>query len=173
MASKKPFKELGEILAELRRQRNKTADEVAGAVEIDRERLLSYERGEAKPAEDILGLLISHFNLDESEADKVWQMANYRTDNSSPQDQGMMPQAAIMLLPLDARIIYSDSFQITANKKGVIINFMQSNGTKNPLPISKIGMSFEQAKEMYKILGKSIDSVDNQNTISHKNSDTK
>ena len=168
MADNKPFKKLGEVLAELRRQRNKTADEVAGAVEIDRERLLSYERGESKPAEDILGLLISHFNLDEGEADRLWQMANYKTENSTPIDQGMMPQAAIMLLPLDARIIYSDSFQITANKKGVIINFMQSNGTKNPLPISKIGMSFDQAKDMLNVLGKSLENVDKQNRKNQK-----
>lgn len=161
MSNKKPYKELGETLAKLRRQRNKTADEVAGAIEIDREKLLSYERGESKPAEDILGLLISHFELDESEADSLWQKANYKIDNQNS-DRGMMPQAAIMLLPLDARIVYSDSYNITANKKGVILNFMQSNGTTSPLPISKIGMSLEQTKDFLRSLENTLKNIDDK-----------
>ncbi len=157
----KPFKRLGDTLANLRRQRNKTADEVAGAVEIDREKLLAFEKGEAKPAEEILGLLISHFDLDEHEASELWQLAEYKLENTS-QETGLMPQAAIMLLPLDARIVYSDSVQVTANKNGVVLNFLQGNGTKQQLPISKVGMSLEQARKVLKVLSKTIDSVESQ-----------
>jgi len=144
------FTKLGDKLSSLRRQRHKTAEEVAGAVEIDKERLLEYERGEAKPAEDILNLLISHFDLDEEEADTIWQLADYEADISSADN--LVSQAAIMLLPLDGRVVYSDTFQVTISKQGVIMNFLQSNGTQQQLPISKVGMSMEQAKEVLRVL---------------------
>jgi len=148
------FSKLGEKLSSLRRQHHKTAEEVAGAVEIDKDRLLAYERGEARPGEDILNLLISHFELDEEEADMIWQLADYDADNSLA--ESMVSQAAIMLLPLDGRIVYSDNFQVTINKQGVIMSFMQSNGTQQQLPVSKVGMSLAQAKEILRVLDLTI-----------------
>jgi len=155
------FSKLGEKLSSLRRQHHKTAEEVAGAVEIDKERLLSYERGETRPGEDILNLLISHFDLDEEEADMMWQLADYEADSTLA--DSMTSQAAIMLLPLDGRIVYSDTFQVTISKQGVIMNFMQSNGTQQQLPVSKVGMSLEQAREILRVLDITIKRSDSQN----------
>jgi len=60
---KNPFKPLGEELNRIRTRVQESLTEVSGAVEISDERLTSYEKGEARPSEDILQLLITHFNL--------------------------------------------------------------------------------------------------------------
>jgi transcriptional regulator with XRE-family HTH domain len=157
---KNPFKLLGDELARIRKRAQESLSEVSGAVEIADDRLTAYERGEARPSEDILQLLITHFNLHDEESDALWDLAGYNdklpmsignTDEISPQ------QPAIMLLPLDARIVYSDTYQVTINQYGVVMNFMQNAGPNGqPLAVSRIGMSLEHAKRVAETLQQTI-----------------
>ena len=148
-----PFKLLGDELARIRTRMQETLTEVSGAVEISDERLTAYEKGEIRPSEDILQLLITHFNLRDEESDQLWELAGYDDKQSVGSDDNFNHQPAVMLLPLDARIIYSDSYQVTVNQYGVVMNFMQNSiQGGQPIPIARIGMSLDQAKRVSKIL---------------------
>jgi transcriptional regulator with XRE-family HTH domain len=58
-----PFKTLGTHLKYLRERGAETLAEVSGAVEINEDILERIEQGSERPSEEILMLLISHFNM--------------------------------------------------------------------------------------------------------------
>lgn len=155
----KPYKPLGAELLRIRTRVQESLAEVSGAVEITDERLLAYESGEVRPSEDILQLLITHFNLREEESDALWDLAGYdeKSVPATKVEELMGQQPAIMLLPLDARIVYSDTFQVTINQNGVVMNFMQNAGQGGqPLAIARVGMSLEHAKRILTTLQDTI-----------------
>jgi len=125
--------------------------EVSGAVEIDTGKLASFEEGLNRPSEDILELLITHFSLKEAEAAKLWKLAGYddpKNDNDRDDDMHIAPQP-VMLLPFDARIIYTDTMNVVIDKHGVVINFMQGAGLNGQaMPAARVGMSLEYAKKV-------------------------
>ena len=63
--SQSKFEQFAAELKSLRASASRTPAEVCSAVEIDEARLKSYEAGEQLPTEDILMLLINHFDLDD------------------------------------------------------------------------------------------------------------
>lgn len=151
-----PFKQLGDRLRMIRQKLHESVAEVSGAVEIDEHTLARIEQGKERPAEDILMLLINHFGIRDDEAAGLWQLAGYDqprnhhdNENNSEDNSG---RAAILVMAVDPRIIYSDGVQVTANKSGVVIAFSQSNGTPNALTTAKIGMSREQAQAVVRTL---------------------
>jgi transcriptional regulator with XRE-family HTH domain len=155
-----PYKHLGDQLKRLRQKSQESMAEVSGAVEIDIDTLSSIERGLERPSEEILLLLISHFSIKESDADKLWELAGYdrlghvntHTDPASSLKQN------VIVLPTETRIIYSDMVHVGANNFGVVINFLQSSGLNNqPLAIARIGMSKEHARSVIEILQKTLD----------------
>lgn len=177
MSSEKvPYSLLGERLKELRNLRSATTAEVSGAVEIDEKQLKSFESGIVRPSEDILVLLLNYFDLEENEAEALWQMAGYEPprdeDDADSEDseadraealKEIMKQGhtAVMMMSFDPRIIYSDGVDITANKEGVVLNFTQSgNGGVGPAsrtPVSRVGMSYEQAQAVLEVMQKTLD----------------
>lgn len=156
-----PFKNLGSELAKLRNDLHESLAEVSGAVEIDGELLGRYEAGEIRPSEEILQLLISHFEVRDEQADRLWELAGFNQTKSSSIDGNndhLVQQPAIMLLPVDARIVYTDVVHVTVNGYGVVMNFLQNNGPNNsPLPVSRVGMSMEHAKSVIEVLQKTIE----------------
>ena len=58
----------GDYLRGIRNKRRETLADVSGAVEIDVMMLDRIESGSLQPSEDMLMLLISHYNLKEDEA---------------------------------------------------------------------------------------------------------
>lgn len=158
-----PFQPLGNELKGLRQKKQESLAEVSGAVEIDEEVLVRIEQGDERPSEDILMLLINHFNIHEDEAIKLWEMAGYERhheqDEDSPEDvlrQTMKSQPVVMVMALDQRVVYSDSAEIHANKNGVVLSFSQTNGNQT-MTVSKIGMSYEHAKSVLEILQRTIE----------------
>ena len=155
-----PFKPLGKELNRIRSRMQESVAEVSGAVEISDERLTSYENGELRPSEDILQLLITHFNLHDEESDELWELAGYDDKQSaalSNSEDGLQHQTAVMLLPLDARIVYSDTYQVMINQYGVVMNFMQNtmqNGQSTA--VARVGMSLEHAKRVVETLQQTI-----------------
>lgn len=148
------FKTLGKQLKALRDQAHETLAEASGAVEIDVKQLASYELGHARPSEDVLLLLISHFGAKDDEAVRLWELAGY--------NMGKIPvsrmaseeiQIAASITQLENRVLFTDIVDITVNNYGVVMNFMQGGGPANtPNAVARVGMSREHAKSVLEIL---------------------
>jgi transcriptional regulator with XRE-family HTH domain len=143
------YKQLGKQLRTLRARAKETLAEASGAVEIDVRELASFELGQARPNEEILLLLISHFGAKDDEAVKLWQLAGY-DDQKSQQTQMNNGAAASKR---DQKIIFTDVVDVVVNNYGVVMNFMQGSGPNSqPQPVARVGMSREHAKSVLQIL---------------------
>ncbi len=163
-----PYRLLGENLKSRRQKLNQTVPEVSGAVEIDATTLERIESGEQRPAEEILALLISYFDLQEEDAVSLWHLAGYderrTTTSSSSTATFELNQPIAMMMPVDLRVVYTDMVHVTINNFGVVMNFMQTAGQgSQPLAISRIGMSKEHARSVLEILERSLKQSDEAN----------
>ena len=147
-----PFKGLGRQLKVLRVRAKESIAEASGAVEIDIKQLASYELGQSRPTEDVLLLLLSHFDARDDEAVKMWEMAGYGADK--------LPEAAQAAdfteqnsPEVDNKILFTDIVDVTVNNYGVVMNFMQATGpSSKPVSIARVGMSRDHAKSVLQIL---------------------
>lgn len=161
-SKQRPYRSFGEVLKKLRARASKTPAEVSGAVEIEETRLHAFENGEQRPSEDILLLLIQHFNLQEDQANELWKLAGY---NGAPDeamylqdDFGPTQTETVNINVQDSRIVYTDMIQVMVNNYGVVMNFLQGAGPGNQsLAVSRVGMSKEHAKSVIEILQKTLD----------------
>jgi transcriptional regulator with XRE-family HTH domain len=162
-----PYQSFGEVLKHLRAKAAKTSAEVSSAVEIDESRLQKYEAGEQRPTEDILLLLIQHFDLPDEQASELWKLAGYSGEPTEDlyfmnDDDGGAQQMTVGVSAHDARIVYTDMIQVMVNNYGVIINFMQGAGpASQPLAVSRVGMSKEHARSVLEVLQKTLDQAEN------------
>ena len=164
MGASTPFRSFGSALRHLREKHSKSQLEVSGAVEIAPELLAEYEDGKQRPSEDILMLIIQHFDLNDQEAEKLWRLAGYATPFTAqaeaffPQNDEDQPRTKTVLISAsDARIVYTDMVQVMVNDFGVVMNFMQGAGINNqPLAVSRIGMSKEHAQSVLELLAKTL-----------------
>lgn len=156
---------LGVRLKGLREKLRESMAEVSGAVEIEIDMLTDIELGKNRPSEDILLLMISHFAIKDDEATKLWELAGYEqadtgASNMSTDEFGTIKNA-VMVMPVDVRIAYTDMAHVMVNEHGVVMNFMQTNGLNNqPMVISRLGMSREHAKSVLELLQKTLGSFD-------------
>ncbi len=161
--SRLPYERLGSQLRSLRERNLESVLEVSGAVEIDEQFLDKIEAGDERPSEDILLLLISHFAVEDDKAAELWQLAGYdKHVHDDEPEQTHSSRTQTMMVMIDPRVMYSDSVELEANNKGVILNFSQSGGQPSqPLTVSRIGMSREQAKVVMGILHQALYDMDN------------
>jgi len=152
----KPYEKLGQQLKQYRQSNQESLAEVSGAVEVDEHILERFEAGIDRPDEEILNLLINHFQLKENTANQLWDLAGY---GSSFPDEAIIIEEAmaaakqlIMVLATDNRALYSDGVSIDCNKTGLQITFTQTIGQNKVIQLSKLGMSYEQAAEVIKAL---------------------
>jgi transcriptional regulator with XRE-family HTH domain len=148
-----PYKTLGSHLKYVREQSRQSLLEVSGAVEIEKERLERIEAGIERPAEDILLLLISHFNVADREAVQLWELADYdgdMPDQIKPEslEQHLNGKNVVMLVGFDTRTVYSDGLEVLSNQAGLTLNFTQAAGPSQSLPVARVGMSYEQAEQV-------------------------
>lgn len=158
-----PYQVLGSKLKIIRQKLQESLAEVSGAIEIDEEKLQRIERGEERPSEDILMLLISHFGMHEDDAANLWLLAGYDQPSSDRDlgDDGGMSKPTIVLMGIDPRVVYSDGVHIAVNPSGVVLHFSQtgpSNGQN--LAIARIGMSHDQARNVLRVLTQALDQFD-------------
>jgi transcriptional regulator with XRE-family HTH domain len=148
--TKFPYQPLGAWIKRNREKSQKTVAEVSGAVEIESDQLRDYERGTKRPSEDILMLLISYFSVKEEDAVEVWELAGYNRPDVGGTDIGISDAVQpVIVMPMDARIVYTDMTSIKKNKYGMTVNFMQSDGIGGkPLVVSRVGMSREHAVKL-------------------------
>lgn len=161
--TERPYKALGSKLKSLRVRLQETISDVSGAVEIDSELLLKIEEGFIKPTEDILLLLMSHLDVVEDDASKLWKLAGYSTDSYEARSEGditaTQPQV-FMVMQQDNRIQYTDMVNVTVNEYGVVMNFMQKAGTNQPQMVGRYGMSKEHARSMITVLQSTLDKAE-------------
>ena len=159
-SKKNPYYLLGYKIRNIREKSNQTIDQVAGAVEINKDQLIKFENGLKLPDKDILLLLISYFNLKNDEAKKIWQLAGYEslTDNFIDYDDGTAQLPTIVIVPFDNKIIYSDLVQVASNNYGLVLNFMQASPLKTNQPqiVSRVGISKEHARDIIKKLNEAL-----------------
>lgn len=149
-----PYKNLGLRLKHLRETLHESLAEVSGAVEIDPDNLARIERGEHRPSEDVLLLLINHLDPQEDEAVRLWELAGYDQQSSNYDDGTTKP--LVMMVQPDNRIIYSDMVNVVTNSQGVVMNFLQAQASGQPVPIARVGMSQQQAVQVFQALGQSL-----------------
>ena len=155
-----PYADFGHAIKELREKAHESLEEVSGAVEVSRDYLTQLEKGEIKPSEDLLILLINHFKTAEQDAARLWEKAGY-TKNDSEAGSPDSGQPTIIISQADNRIVYTDVVNITANNYGVVMNFMQNAGSNgSPLAVARIGMSHEHAKSVLELLKATLDQAD-------------
>jgi transcriptional regulator with XRE-family HTH domain len=158
-----PYKQFGKLLAGIRNRLQESLAEVSGAVELEVDTISRYERGEERPSEDILSLLITHFDIKDDEADTLWELAGY-DKNGDPLNDAQPAVQTIMMLPFDARIVYTDTAHVMINNYGVVMNFMQGGGANNqPVAVARVGMSLEHAKSVLDVLQKTITQAEAEN----------
>lgn len=159
-----PFKTLGSRLKYLRERSSESLAEVSGAVEINEDSLERFESGSERPSEDILMLLISHFNMQDTEAVQLWELAGYdrRTgpDSFGPSLQdGQDNQSGkpmVMFLAIDMRTQYTDGIEVTLNNAGVVMTFTQAGSGNQAQPVSRVGMSLQQAEVVSQVLQQAL-----------------
>jgi transcriptional regulator with XRE-family HTH domain len=148
-SAKQPFEALGTRLKQVRVQRNETLAEVSGAVEIEPSTLERIEDGRERPSEDILMLLINHFEVKDQEAVHLWESAGYQEQDNPQRWPEQLEKAAVVLLAMDNRTVYSDGLIIDANRSGLTLSFTQANNQQSqPATVAKVGWSYEQAEQV-------------------------
>lgn len=161
-----PYKKLGQKLYQIRLSHKESLVEVSGAVELNSDIITSYEKGETRPSEDVLDLLISHFEIQDDEAEELYELAGYIEDEpvstapSLPDLQNAVP--TMIVVPADSRTAYTDKVSVTVNNYGVVMNFMQSMSGGQHLPVARLGMSLEHAKSVVSVLQKTISQAEQE-----------
>jgi transcriptional regulator with XRE-family HTH domain len=159
MNERAPFITLGRHLKYVREQLQQSLEEVSGSVEIDEQSLERIEAGRERPSEDILLLLISHYGVEEQQALQLWELAEYdaAAPNQIKADIDLQTgNKVVMLLAVDMRTMYSDGLEIEANKAGVTLNFTQSTGKSQTMPVARVGMSTDQAEEVMRSIQQAL-----------------
>lgn len=155
--AKKPYASFGRTLQDMRKRANQSLDEVAGAVEINKDELIKIENGEIRPSEDVLVLLVSYFDPAEKVIQQLWQSAGYTKNESEAPKEPDTNHHTVLVTPVDNRIVYTDVVHVMVNNYGVVMNFLQSAGPNNqPLAVARIGMSREHALSVLNILQKTL-----------------
>jgi hypothetical protein len=164
--TKQPYQTLGKHLRYLREQQAQSLAEVSGAVEIDQKDLERIEAGQERPPEDILMLLISHFNMQDQEAVQLWEMAGYDGSSDARQKQedvlqdimsgigGQKP--VVLVVGMDNRTLYTDASHVTGDPAGITITFGKRTQQTKSQPLASFGMSYEQAHEVVAQLQKAL-----------------
>jgi transcriptional regulator with XRE-family HTH domain len=168
-SSQSPYQTLGTRLRTVRQRHKESVAEVSGAVEIDLSTLERFERGVELPSEDILMLLINHFNLADDEAVTLWELAGYDQhdmfcdhdhefdDDRAVGNEPRLVKQPVVLLAMDARVVYSNGVEIVSDKNGVIVNFTQLvDASQGKLAVARVGMSYEQAGNLLESLQRTM-----------------
>lgn len=146
----RPFRPLGKRLKALRDQANETLAEASGAVEIDIKQLASFELGQARPTEDVLLLLISHFGAKDDEAVRMWEMAGY---GMAQIPVAHLASDEVQNTDAERPVLFTDVIDVVVNNYGVVMDFMQNGGTNaKSNTVARVGMSREHAKSVLQIL---------------------
>jgi transcriptional regulator with XRE-family HTH domain len=155
------YYKLGQVIRSYRLAADKSIEDLSGAVEVDPKFITDLEKGSAKPPEDILALIINHLDIEENEADELWELAGYQIESQNGGEKVAKSddnQPVNIILPEDMPILYTDMVNVVSNKYGVVFNFVQGVGPNGqPAVVSRVGMSHDHAKSVLEVLRKSLE----------------
>ncbi|HEX5797465.1 MAG TPA: helix-turn-helix transcriptional regulator [Candidatus Saccharimonadales bacterium] len=160
-SNSEPYEALGAKIKHIRKQWRQSLSEVSGTLEIDEAILREIESGKTLPTEEVLNMLINHFLLTDEQAEELKQLAILQKEQV-PESllsglEDMIMKQIVMYLPVDNKIVYTDSMNATVNKHGVTLQFMQQSAANNqPIPVSQVGMSHEHAEKVVEVLTKTL-----------------
>lgn len=164
MGNEKPFEKFGKELRKIRTDAHKSLLEVSGAMELEPEQMRKIENGEERATEELIVLIISHFELEDKVALDLWRLAGYDRSNDNMQTPINGAPVPVVIPMNDARVVYTDMVNVSANNFGVVINFMQGLGANNqPMAISRVGMSLEHAVSFMKVLNETVEQMVGKN----------
>lgn len=159
-----PYQSLGARLKFLREQWRQSIHEVSGTLEIDEATLRSIEAGKMLPANEMLELFISHFLLTEDQADDLRDLADPTRgvgDGLVGDMSDILSRQVVLYLPVDNRVVYTDSMQANVNDHGVMLQFTQQiPGNQQPIAVSRVGMSRIHAEKMIEVLKNTLHQYD-------------
>lgn len=162
--NREPYAAFGAKIKYLREQWRQTTTEVSTTLEIDEDLLKQIESGRILPADGLLDMLISHFLLTEEQAEDLRTLA---IDSESQTAEGlasgieeMLMKQIVMYMPVDNRVVYTDSMKATVGNHGVVLQFMQSQPDGKSNTVSQVGMSREHAEKIVEIIQKTLDHHD-------------
>ena len=149
-----PYKSLGNKIKKSRILNNMELIEVSEAIEIEVNILKKIESGMLRPDEDILELLITYLNIEDNEADKLWELAGYESESvEEPKEINLTKGIVMMLSPLvNDKASYSDFLDVHYDKSGIVLHFKQVSGQKKPVDVAKVGVSYSQAQEIIRTI---------------------
>ncbi len=157
-----PYKALGAKIKHLRKQWHQSLGEVSGTLEIDEKILKEIESGKTLPPENIMNMLINHFLLTDDQADELRGLATIQREQATEALvnglEDMIMKQIVMYLPVENKVVYTDSMNAIVNKHGVVLQFLQNsadNGSK-PITVSQVGMSREHAEKVIEVLTKTL-----------------
>jgi transcriptional regulator with XRE-family HTH domain len=148
------YKAFGLRLKRIRESAKETILDLSGAVEVEPQTISRIESGEMQPSEDLVLLLINHFELKEKEADSFWNLAGYEPPHNEENEEPAQTERHTLVVALpEGRIVYTDTAQVVSNQYGVTINFMQNTGGNGqPVTVSRVGMSHQHAQSVLQLL---------------------
>lgn len=163
--SGEPYAAFGARIKHLREQWSQTTNEVSGTLEIEESTLQAIEAGKTMPPEEILDMLINHFLLTDQQAEELKDLADQYSEQAGDALAGsiedMLMKQVVMYLPIDSKVVYTDSMNATVNNHGVVLQFMQSTSPDGQqFPVSKVGMSRKHAEKMIEVLRATLDQHD-------------
>lgn len=152
---------LGARLKFLREQWQQSVHDVCSTLEIDEKMLRAFEAGKIAPPAEVLDMLISHFLLTEDQAQDLRELAEDAQEaapdgNFTGSVEDMLTKQLVMFMPVDTRVVYTDSMQATITDSGVVLQFMQQTGNGQSIPISRVGMSRQHAERVIEVLQNSL-----------------
>ena len=173
-SSSPAYENFGKELKRIRTAANRSLADVSQAVELNPAEFSQLEGGHLKPSQEIVNLLINHFDLAISTASRLWRLAGYdqqlsfaavETDPSANEADAEEQLEAFMtaearpafLAVNDNRAAYTDMFNIRANGYGLVVNFLQGFSQDSPpLSVSRVGMSLDHAARLAKALNETV-----------------
>lgn len=156
--SAKPYQQLGQRLRRIRESQHQTIEDVANSIEVDNNLLIRIEDGSLRPDEEIMDLLVSHYNIQDQLVDQLYELAGYSFDQNEDvlnetlsSALGLSKQIMLFFNPLESRVIYTDGFHIDYNYHGAQLVFTQSSA-KGYNTVSQLGMSYEMLENVSKTI---------------------
>lgn len=154
--NKDKYAALGARLKFLREQWQQSISDVCNTLEIDEKMLRAFEAGKIAPPPEVLDMLISHFLLTEDQAQDLRDLVEDQREEAEASITGtmedMLSKQLVMFMPVDTRVVYTDSMQATITDSGVVLQFMQQTGSGQSVPISRVGMSRQHAERVIEVL---------------------
>ena len=141
---------IGEFLKRQREAVRESLAEASGAVEITPDALHKIETGRSLPSEDILLLLMRHFNVDEDRAERMLDMAGYGENEAFTalaEAEALVRQICVML-PLDTRVLHVEDSRVRATPDGVVADFLQQSANGQQVSVARVSLSKRQARQL-------------------------